>query len=151
MVLICRDGEKGERHSSLCVLAMKAWLGLGRYGGTEKGMKVAKKTAQKSKTLSTDIEGWEKADVLLDKAGNNGLKLKTKVESLLYNHTLTRTMVEYASAVYTADSTELFTWTCSRCDGLTKIVNSGSTSNKYVLNDSSPIVTRQVFRPKGLL
>ncbi|GKB18454.1 probable feruloyl esterase A isoform X1, partial [Tanacetum coccineum] len=48
------------------------------------------------------------------------LKLKTKVESLLYNHTLTRTMVEYASAVYTADSTELFTWTCSRCDGLTK-------------------------------
>nr|GEV61767.1 probable feruloyl esterase A isoform X1 [Tanacetum cinerariifolium] len=45
---------------------------------------------------------------------------KTKVESPLYNHTLTITMVEYASAVYTADSTELFTWTCSRCDGLTK-------------------------------
>lgn len=49
-----------------------------------------------------------------------GLKLKTKVESPRYNHTLARTMVEYASAVYTADSTELFTWTCSRCDGLTK-------------------------------
>ncbi|GJV50828.1 hypothetical protein Tco_1446569 [Tanacetum coccineum] len=102
-VSIAREiGEKGENHSSLCVLAMKAWLGLGRYGGTEKDMKleqwncpllgsfyadcvvaqsfkyikicvkVAKKTAQKSKTLSTDIEGWEKADVLLDKAGNNG-------------------------------------------------------------------------------
>ncbi|GKE29519.1 hypothetical protein Tco_1444903 [Tanacetum coccineum] len=39
--LICRDGEKGENHSSLCVLAMKAWLGLGRYGGTEKDMKVS--------------------------------------------------------------------------------------------------------------
>ncbi|GJR81230.1 TPR repeat-containing protein ZIP4, partial [Tanacetum coccineum] len=37
--LICRDGEKEENHSSLCVLAMKAWLGLGRYGGTEKDMK----------------------------------------------------------------------------------------------------------------
>ncbi|GJT70653.1 hypothetical protein Tco_1029939 [Tanacetum coccineum] len=133
--LICRDGEKEENHSSLCVLAMKAWLGLGRYGGTEKDLKarqhgfkdgnecpelsklasdyvrnskgfndelyvyfsnekdvesvcanlvkelercilgyfafhwcqaslminqVAKKNAHKSKTLSTDIEGWEK-------------------------------------------------------------------------------------------
>ncbi|GJU55597.1 FT like protein [Tanacetum coccineum] len=37
--LICRDGEKGEKHLSLCVLAMKAWLGLGRYGGTEKDLK----------------------------------------------------------------------------------------------------------------
>ncbi|GKA48970.1 hypothetical protein Tco_0741928 [Tanacetum coccineum] len=36
---VFRDGEKGENHSSLCVLAMKAWLGLGRYGGTEKDMK----------------------------------------------------------------------------------------------------------------
>ncbi|GJX13385.1 hypothetical protein Tco_0205143 [Tanacetum coccineum] len=77
-------GEKGKSFV-LCVLAMKAWLGLGRYGGTEKGMKVStrstrqlstlmhlvslsynllsggqRKTAQKSKTLSTDIEGWEK-------------------------------------------------------------------------------------------
>ncbi|GKD45340.1 hypothetical protein Tco_1269985, partial [Tanacetum coccineum] len=33
------DGEKGEKHSSLCVLAMKAWLSLGRYGGTEKDLK----------------------------------------------------------------------------------------------------------------
>ncbi|GKA62356.1 probable feruloyl esterase A isoform X1 [Tanacetum coccineum] len=161
--LICRDGEKGENHSILCVLAMKAWLGLERYGGTEKDMKqcnglacgmyallgTGMKTAQKSKTLSTDIEGWEKGVARTNVFGVplevtvlrqdstkpvpfilvkfavflvlSGLKLKTKVQSLLYNHTLTRTMVEYASAVYTADSTELFTWTCSRCDGLTKI------------------------------
>ncbi|KAM7488200.1 hypothetical protein LguiB_025684 [Lonicera macranthoides] len=37
-----------------------------------------------------------------------------------YNPTLARIMVEYASAVYMSDLTELFTWTCSRCDGLTK-------------------------------
>ncbi|GKB58587.1 hypothetical protein Tco_0914773 [Tanacetum coccineum] len=43
--LICIDGEKGENHSSLCVLAMKAWLGLGRYGGTEKDMKVSTRAA----------------------------------------------------------------------------------------------------------
>ncbi|GJR30120.1 retrotransposon protein, putative, ty1-copia subclass, partial [Tanacetum coccineum] len=33
------DGEKEANHSSLCVLAMKAWLSLGRYGGTEKDLK----------------------------------------------------------------------------------------------------------------
>ncbi|KAL2341160.1 hypothetical protein Fmac_009100 [Flemingia macrophylla] len=37
-----------------------------------------------------------------------------------YNHTLATILVEYASAVYLSDLTELFTWTCSRCDGLTK-------------------------------
>ncbi|KAH6768578.1 alpha/beta-Hydrolases superfamily protein [Perilla frutescens var. frutescens] len=35
-----------------------------------------------------------------------------------YNHTLARILVQYASAVYLSDLTELFTWTCSRCDGL---------------------------------
>ncbi|GJR22634.1 hypothetical protein Tco_0971161 [Tanacetum coccineum] len=33
------DGEKWEKHSSLCMLAMKAWLCLGRYGGTQKNLK----------------------------------------------------------------------------------------------------------------
>ncbi|KAL0376494.1 UNVERIFIED_CONTAM: Lipase [Sesamum calycinum] len=37
-----------------------------------------------------------------------------------YNHTLARILVQYASAVYLSDLTELFTWTCSRCNGLTK-------------------------------
>ncbi|GKB57032.1 cullin-associated NEDD8-dissociated protein 1 [Tanacetum coccineum] len=37
--LIGKDGDKGEKHSSFCVLVMKAWLGLGRYGGTEKDLK----------------------------------------------------------------------------------------------------------------
>ncbi|KAK6117320.1 hypothetical protein DH2020_048911 [Rehmannia glutinosa] len=37
-----------------------------------------------------------------------------------YNHTLARILVQYASAVYMSDLTELFTWTCSRCDGLTE-------------------------------
>nr|GEU54699.1 Toll/interleukin-1 receptor (TIR) domain-containing protein [Tanacetum cinerariifolium] len=43
--LICRDGEKGENYLSLCVLAMKAWLGLGRYGGTEKDLEVSTRAA----------------------------------------------------------------------------------------------------------
>ncbi|KAK4784224.1 hypothetical protein SAY86_018592 [Trapa natans] len=38
----------------------------------------------------------------------------------VYNHTLATTLVEYASAVYISDMTELFSWTCSRCDGLTE-------------------------------
>ncbi|XP_027365731.1 lipase-like isoform X2 [Abrus precatorius] len=37
-----------------------------------------------------------------------------------YNHTLATILVEYASAVYLSDLTELFTWTCSRCYDLTK-------------------------------
>ncbi|KAJ8748918.1 hypothetical protein K2173_013353 [Erythroxylum novogranatense] len=37
----------------------------------------------------------------------------------VYNHTLATILVEYASAVYISDLTELFTWTCSRCDGVT--------------------------------
>ncbi|GFP81922.1 lipase [Phtheirospermum japonicum] len=36
-----------------------------------------------------------------------------------YNHTLAKILVQYASAVYMSDLTELFTWTCARCDGLT--------------------------------
>lgn len=37
-----------------------------------------------------------------------------------FNHTLATILVEYASAVYMSDLTELFTWTCPRCDDLTK-------------------------------
>ncbi|CAH1415038.1 unnamed protein product [Lactuca virosa] len=48
-----------------------------------------------------------------------GLEIKNKVPSPLYNHTLATILVEYASAVYMSDLTQLFTWTCSRCDGLT--------------------------------
>ncbi|KAJ6313607.1 hypothetical protein OIU77_014988 [Salix suchowensis] len=36
-----------------------------------------------------------------------------------YNHTLATILVEYASAVYMSDLTQLFTWTCPRCSGLT--------------------------------
>ncbi|KAI3713788.1 hypothetical protein L1987_72374 [Smallanthus sonchifolius] len=49
-----------------------------------------------------------------------GLEIKHKVNSPLYNHTLATILVEYASAVYISDLTDLFTWTCSRCNGLTK-------------------------------
>ncbi|KAJ9154460.1 hypothetical protein P3X46_027790 [Hevea brasiliensis] len=38
----------------------------------------------------------------------------------IYNHTLATILVEYASAVYMSDLTELFTWTCSRCNDLTE-------------------------------
>ncbi|OMO53724.1 lipase-like protein [Corchorus capsularis] len=48
------------------------------------------------------------------------LHVKPKTDLAVYNHTLARILVEYASAVYMSDLTELFTWTCERCDGLTK-------------------------------
>ncbi|XP_023769740.1 TPR repeat-containing protein ZIP4 [Lactuca sativa] len=38
-VRVLRDGEKGGDHPSSSVLAMKAWLGLGRYGEAEKELK----------------------------------------------------------------------------------------------------------------
>ncbi|KAK6254552.1 hypothetical protein QUC31_016282 [Theobroma cacao] len=48
------------------------------------------------------------------------LQAKHKDNFAVYNHTLATILVEYASAVYMSDLTELFTWTCERCDGLTK-------------------------------
>ncbi|CAA0814274.1 alpha/beta-Hydrolases superfamily protein [Striga hermonthica] len=38
----------------------------------------------------------------------------------IFNHTLAKILVQYSSAVYMSDLTELFTWTCSRCNGLTE-------------------------------
>ncbi|TYI64264.1 hypothetical protein E1A91_D09G076100v1 [Gossypium mustelinum] len=43
-----------------------------------------------------------------------------KDKQAVYNRTLATILVEYASAVYMSDLTELFTWTCARCGGLTK-------------------------------
>ncbi|KHG24732.1 Lipase [Gossypium arboreum] len=48
------------------------------------------------------------------------LKVDHKHKLPVYNHTLATILVEYASAVYISDLTELFTWTCERCNGLTK-------------------------------
>ncbi|KAM5577970.1 lipase [Rosa sericea] len=49
-------------------------------------------------------------------------KFKHKVhsQSPVYNHTLATILVRYASTVYLSDLTELFSWTCDRCDGLIK-------------------------------
>ncbi|CAL4907831.1 unnamed protein product [Urochloa decumbens] len=48
-----------------------------------------------------------------------GRELKTKHASI-YDPALARTLAEYTSAVYTADLTQLFTWTCERCGDLTE-------------------------------
>ncbi|KAL0823723.1 hypothetical protein Bca101_047400 [Brassica carinata] len=48
------------------------------------------------------------------------LKLKSYDGRPVYNHTLALTLVEYTSAVYMSDLAQLFTWTCERCNGLTK-------------------------------
>ncbi|CAD6222681.1 unnamed protein product [Miscanthus lutarioriparius] len=48
------------------------------------------------------------------------LPVKNSDHSFIYNHTLAKTLVEYASAVYMTDLTALFTWTCSRCNDLTQ-------------------------------
>ncbi|KAL5202786.1 hypothetical protein ABZP36_013738 [Zizania latifolia] len=49
----------------------------------------------------------------------SGRELKTK-HTPIYNSTLARTLAEYTSAVYSADLTQLFTWTCERCGDLTE-------------------------------
>uniref|UniRef100_A0A7C8YPZ0 Triacylglycerol lipase n=2 Tax=Opuntia streptacantha TaxID=393608 RepID=A0A7C8YPZ0_OPUST len=51
-----------------------------------------------------------------------GREIKVKVNSAshVYNHTLAKILVEYNAAVYESDLTELFTWTCSRCNGVTR-------------------------------
>ncbi|XP_057538951.1 lipase-like [Amaranthus tricolor] len=48
------------------------------------------------------------------------LKLRESDGLPVYNHTLAKILVEYNAAVYESDLTELFTWTCSRCNGMTK-------------------------------
>ncbi|CAL0309031.1 unnamed protein product [Lupinus luteus] len=55
-------------------------------------------------------------------AFSDGRELKVWHKSKLpeYNHTLATILVQYASSVYLSDLTELITWTCCRCDGLTK-------------------------------
>jgi len=49
----------------------------------------------------------------------SGRELKTK-HVPIYDPVLARTLAEYTSAVYTADLTQLFTWTCERCCDLTE-------------------------------
>ncbi|OAY83614.1 Lipase [Ananas comosus] len=51
---------------------------------------------------------------------NLAFKFKHQDYSHIYNQTLAKILAEYASAVYMTDLTELFTWTCSRCNDLTK-------------------------------
>uniref|UniRef100_A0A5B7BH14 Fungal lipase-type domain-containing protein n=1 Tax=Davidia involucrata TaxID=16924 RepID=A0A5B7BH14_DAVIN len=66
---------------------------------------------------------WLKVAILiclLSLSGGRELKVRHKHRLPAYNHTLATILVEYASAVYMSDMTELFTWTCSRCDDLTK-------------------------------
>ncbi|WVZ98281.1 hypothetical protein U9M48_043743 [Paspalum notatum var. saurae] len=49
----------------------------------------------------------------------SGRELKAK-DAPTYDPALARTLAEYTSAVYTADLTQLFTWTCERCGDLTE-------------------------------
>ncbi|KAJ1292319.1 hypothetical protein BS78_02G383500 [Paspalum vaginatum] len=52
--------------------------------------------------------------------GIRELPVKNSDQSFIYNHTVAKTLVEYASAVYMTDLTALYTWTCSRCNDLTQ-------------------------------
>ncbi|KAG8099154.1 hypothetical protein GUJ93_ZPchr0013g37820 [Zizania palustris] len=59
--------------------------------------------------------------ILLSTASHGrDLSVKNCKQSLIYDHTLATTLVEYASAVYMTDLTALYTWTCSRCNDLTQ-------------------------------
>ncbi|OEL12621.1 hypothetical protein BAE44_0026365 [Dichanthelium oligosanthes] len=46
--------------------------------------------------------------------------VKGNGQSFVFNYTLAKAIVEYASAVYMTDLTSLYTWTCSRCNDLTR-------------------------------
>ncbi|KAJ4956496.1 hypothetical protein NE237_013279 [Protea cynaroides] len=66
---------------------------------------------------------WLKLAVLfslLAVCGGRELRATHKDPLPFYNRTLAKILVEYASAVYMTDLTELFTWTCSRCNDMTK-------------------------------
>ncbi|KAJ4776049.1 alpha/beta-Hydrolases superfamily protein [Rhynchospora pubera] len=75
-----------------------------------------------------DQKGWLKIIALIllcflplsQGRGLGDFGLKREDSNQIYNKTLARILVEYASAVYTMDLTELFTWTCSRCGDLTE-------------------------------
>ncbi|KAG7026291.1 hypothetical protein SDJN02_12792 [Cucurbita argyrosperma subsp. argyrosperma] len=73
----------------------------------------------------TGTRGWFLfyffACLLVLSAGRDPKLMKYETNSSsVYNHTLAMIMVEYASAVYISDMTSLFTWTCTRCRGLTE-------------------------------
>ncbi|XP_057960136.1 lipase-like [Malania oleifera] len=53
-------------------------------------------------------------------SGGRELKVKHWGHLPSYNHSLATILVEYASAVYMSDLTELFSWTCPRCDDMTE-------------------------------
>ncbi|KAF7007171.1 hypothetical protein CFC21_022130 [Triticum aestivum] len=62
--------------------------------------------------------------LLLLSVASHGARRGHSVDSnnrtFVFNYTLAKTIVEYASAVYMTDLTALYTWTCSRCNDLTK-------------------------------
>nr|XP_018681933.1 PREDICTED: lipase-like isoform X2 [Musa acuminata subsp. malaccensis] len=53
-------------------------------------------------------------------SGGREIKIEYEDDAPLYNRTLAKILVEYASAAYVTDLMTLFTWTCSRCNDLTK-------------------------------
>ncbi|PKI38878.1 hypothetical protein CRG98_040728 [Punica granatum] len=57
---------------------------------------------------------------LLAISGARELQVKHVTHKAKYNHTLATILVEYASAVYEPDLMALLTWTCDRCNDLTK-------------------------------
>ncbi|GJN07892.1 hypothetical protein PR202_ga25763 [Eleusine coracana subsp. coracana] len=46
--------------------------------------------------------------------------IENNEQRFAFNQTLAKAVVEYASAVYMTDLTALYTWTCSRCNDLTR-------------------------------
>ncbi|CAK9261816.1 unnamed protein product [Sphagnum jensenii] len=59
--------------------------------------------------------------VLLAPTGwKTGTLFTRKPDVLIYNRTMALILVEYASAAYIIDDSSLLSWTCSRCQGVTK-------------------------------
>ncbi|KAL6648160.1 hypothetical protein ACP70R_012384 [Stipagrostis hirtigluma subsp. patula] len=52
--------------------------------------------------------------------GGTETGFRNSQQGSVFNYTLAKAVVEYAAAVYMTDLTSLYTWTCSRCNDLTR-------------------------------
>jgi hypothetical protein len=69
--------------------------------------------------------------VLLAPTGwKTGTLFTRKPDVLIYNRTMALILVEYASAAYIIDDSSLLSWTCSRCQGITKVCDCANSCQK---------------------
>ncbi|GJR34319.1 hypothetical protein Tco_1210003 [Tanacetum coccineum] len=88
-VNVLRDGEEGENHPSLCVLAMKATLNLASYGEAEKDLHQKSLLEKGSDTRPpmldmTNFESWQQRIRLYCKGKDNGEYIVQSIDEGLF-------------------------------------------------------------------